>query len=382
MTAAFPDHLPVSRNDFCQGLLAWYQDHKRPLPWREDRDPYKIWIAEIMLQQTTVRAVVPYFRAFLENFPDVTSLALADESAVLALWAGLGYYNRARNLLKTARLIVKEHGGQFPQDYRSALALPGIGRYTAGAILSTAYDLPFAVLDGNVARVFSRYLGFEARFDSMAAKVLWKTLSQLVADEPARSRVADFNQGLMELGAIICTPRRPTCLKCPLSTGCAALTSGNQEAMPRKKVRRASIMMHFSIALVSKGQCLLMSRNQSEPFPRGLWEPPRVAGTPDQISEAFQSSCGLALRDFRTLGVVPHAITHHRLKIYVLQARLHLETGTAGFAWVDPRTPAAGVSSYVRKALRLQEGRDPSKPVVAPGGEDQSDGSDGSDATL
>jgi A/G-specific adenine glycosylase len=354
MTTAFPSRLPVSASSFSRDLLRWYEENRRSLPWRNDSDPYKIWIAETMLQQTTVQAVLPYYRAFLETFPHIECLAGATESAVLARWAGLGYYDRARNLLKTARLICQNHDGRFPRDFQSALALPGIGLYTAGAILSIAYGLPFPVVDGNVGRVFSRYLGFDQIWDQAAARALRQLLAALIEREPARSRTADFNQGLMELGALVCTPRRPACRQCPLATGCAACGSGNQESIPRKRAARRSIATHYCVALVSRGQSLLMRPNQAQPFPKDLWEPPRVAGKPsERLLEEFESSCGLRLHDFRIIGVVSHSITHYRLRIHVLAAQARSGPVREGFAWVDPAGSDIAVSSYLGKALCL-----------------------------
>ena len=201
-------------------LLRWYRRVRRDMPWRREVSPYRTWISEIMLQQTTVAAVTPKYEAFLKAFPDVRALARAPEDAVLKRWAGLGYYSRARNLRRAAREIVEKHGGQFPSNFDDVLALPGVGRYTAGAILSIAFSQPHPVVDGNVIRVYARLFGLRGRAkDPAFVKEIWARAAPLVP----KSAPGDWNQALMELGATVCTPESPSCGACPVAKDCVAL---------------------------------------------------------------------------------------------------------------------------------------------------------------
>ncbi len=210
-------------------LLAWFRAHKRDLPWRASRDPYRIWVAEIMLQQTRIAAVLPYYHRFLKRFPTVESLARAPQDNVLRLWSGLGYYSRARNLHRAAKEIVARHNGKFPRALEAALALPGIGRYTAAAVLSIAYDRPLAVLDGNVARVLAR-LG--AIRGDLRAPARWRHLGATAQQILAHGAPGDWNQALMELGETICTPQIPRCAVCPVSRVCLARARNLMREIP------------------------------------------------------------------------------------------------------------------------------------------------------
>jgi len=335
-------------------LLAWYDESRRVLPWREDGNWYRVWVSEIMLQQTTVKAVVPYFDAFLSAFPDVRTLASAREEDVLARWAGLGYYSRARNLLKAARIICAEHEGEFPADFRSALALPGIGRYTAGAILSIAFGASFPVVDGNVSRVFARYLAFRGQWDSGSAKALWDLLNDVVNDEAVSGRVGDFNQALMELGATVCTPRAPLCPECPLGGLCQARRLSLQNSIPVKRHARPSVSVDYTVALVKNEETFLMTRTESGLFPRGLWEFPRIAGRPGNDTAArLEGEQGLRMEIDQVLGRVIHGITHHRITIHVVEAKLAHAALPDGYAWINPHSPGVGLSAYVKKVLKL-----------------------------
>ena len=213
---------------FRRRLLAWFAGHKRDLPWRRTSDPYRIWISEIMLQQTRVAAVIPYYEQFIAKFPTFESLARAKPETVLGHWAGLGYYSRARNLHQAAKQITARHGGHFPRAYEQTLALPGIGRYTAAAVLSIAYDEPLAVLDGNVARVLAR-LG--AVSGDLRAPALWRKLETTAQDLLARRVPGDWNQAMMELGATVCTPKSPRCGECPAAKWCRARKLGVAEGL-------------------------------------------------------------------------------------------------------------------------------------------------------
>jgi A/G-specific adenine glycosylase len=248
---------------FSRSLLAWYKQHARKLPWREDRDPYRVWVSEIMLQQTRVAAVLEHYRRFLNKFPTVRKLAAARESSVLAAWSGLGYYRRARMLQAAAKLVVKEYQGKFPRDSEGLRHLPGIGRYTAAAIASIAYDAPVAVVDGNVERVLERMSG-----KRLSGEQTWNRANHLL--EP--DRPGDFNQAMMELGATICLPRQPQCLLCPVSGFCAARGELQAEAAkPRQKKRK----IFFGLAR-RDGHVLLVQRGKSESLMPGMWELPEL----------------------------------------------------------------------------------------------------------
>ncbi len=247
--------------NFRQRLVAWFRGEQRDLPWRGTKNPYAIWISEIMLQQTRVAAVIPYYERFLERFPDVRVLAEAPEEEALRLWSGLGYYSRARNLQRAAREIVRRHGAQFPREYEAALALPGIGQYTAAAILSIAHDEPYAVLDGNVARVLAR---LDAVRGDVRGPEKWKKL-QLGADALLdRGAPGQWNQAMMELGATVCTPKAPRCDSCPVSAFCTAKRLGISEEIPEKRKKAATVRVRLAAAVLldARGKTLLVDRKR------------------------------------------------------------------------------------------------------------------------
>lgn len=251
-------------------LLAWYDQNRRELPWRSDRDPYRVWISEVMLQQTRVAAVVDYYGRFLKRFPNIKKLAAGRESSVLAAWTGLGYYRRARMLHATAKKIVREHGGRFPETVRGLRTLPGIGRYTAAAIASIAFQQPVAVVDGNVERVLQRLTS-----QPLSGEQLWQTAESLLA----RNRPGDFNQALMELGATVCTPRQPDCSECPLARFCRSVTrtqnkSRAELAGPAKSKR---VKKEIYYALASRDHSVLLNqRKRDSSLMPGLYELPQI----------------------------------------------------------------------------------------------------------
>lgn len=311
-----------------RNLLAWYRANRRDLPWRRGRDPYRIWLAEIMLQQTRIAAVLPYYERFLARFPDVRALARARQSEVLKYWAGLGYYSRARNLHRAARVIVAEHNAQFPRASVHALALPGIGHYTAAAILSIAFDLPVAALDGNVARVLARL--FAIRGDLRAPKT-WKHLAATAQRLVPRQSPGDWNQALMELGETICTPRSPQCAPCPLSRHCQARLLGLAHKLPaaRRKRETAYVRIAAAILLDPRGRTLLTKTpgaHDSALFSR-LWQFPAVTvrsekDAPGTLRAHLQSSFPLALPLLLPLGVASHSVTYRRLALLPFLARV------------------------------------------------------------
>lgn len=286
-------------------LLAWYRRARRDMPWRREVSPYRTWVSEIMLQQTTVAAVTPKFEAFVRRFPDIASLASAPEEQVLAAWAGLGYYSRARNLRRAAIEVAERHGGTFPSDFDAILDLPGIGRYTAGAIASIAFGLPRAVVDGNVVRVFSRLYGLPGRAkDPAFVKAIWELAEPLVPAEAP----GDWNQALMELGATVCAPESPSCGTCPVSAGCAAFAKGLQAELPTPEARRAPTPVRWTCLWIEdKGRVLLWKRGPEERLLKNLWGLPEAARVPAVAG--------------RRLGAVTHSITHHAVSVELREAR-------------------------------------------------------------
>ena len=234
-SAAADSLTPRRRSELRTALLAWYRAHRRDLPWRRTRDPYAIWISEAMLQQTRVETVIPYWERFLARFPDVEALATADADDVIACWAGLGYYSRARNLHRAAQIVVERHAGRLPADVELLRELPGVGRYTAGAVASIAFDRPAPIVDGNVARVLARLFGIAADVRSRAVQErLWREAEELARGEDPGA----LNQALMELGAMVCTPRAPRCADCPWSRRCAAFAHGSAAAASKVRGNR------------------------------------------------------------------------------------------------------------------------------------------------
>jgi A/G-specific adenine glycosylase len=248
---------PRELGQFQRTLLAWYRHHRRALPWRASRDAYRIWVAEIMLQQTRIAAVLPYYERFLHKFPDVASLARAPQPEVLRLWSGLGYYSRARNLHAAAREIIERHGSAFPHTLESALSLPGIGRYTAAAVLSIAYDIPLAVLDGNVARVLARIFAIrgDLRFPRRWSQLITRANQLLVHTAPG-----DWNQALMELGETVCTSQNPRCADCPIALHCRARARNLTEKIPAPRSKPKTVHVRIAAAILRdpRGRTLLV----------------------------------------------------------------------------------------------------------------------------
>lgn len=257
----------IQAEQFRAHLLAWYNAHARDLPWRKNRDPYRVWLSEIMLQQTRVAAVIAHYQAFLRRFPTVEKLARAREASVLAAWSGLGYYRRARMMHAAAKLIVQKHGGNFPSTAERWRDLPGIGRYTSAAIASISFDASVAVVDGNVERVLQRWLGLQ-----LGGEEVWTSATQLLD----RTRPGDFNQAMMELGATVCTPRAPMCLMCPVRESCA--TQGELRAAthpaPQKK-QEVHYALHIR-GVNSHSEVFLVQRPKQASLMAGMWELPET----------------------------------------------------------------------------------------------------------
>jgi len=349
-----------------QRLLSWYGAHRRDLPWRRTRDPYAIWISEAMLQQTRVETVVPYYERFLGRFPDVATLARADLEDVLGVWTGLGYYSRARNLHRAARQMVDQHAGRLPDDPAALRALPGIGRYTAGAVASIAFDRPEPIVDGNVARVLARVHGIRDEIDgALARRRLWDEAARLVEGPDPGA----LNQALMELGATLCTPRRPRCSSCPLTRSCVAHRAGDPESLPRKAPRSRARSVEAVAGLVLRRGRVLAVRRPEQGLLAGLWELPGGDVSPaepprDAIVRTLAQRVGLRVSQAEPLGAVEHVFTHLRLRLHVfrcagVQGRVRLRD-LAEHRWLpDAALRALPQGGPMRKALALALGDAP-----------------------
>ncbi len=316
---------------FRKNLHAWFLQFQRDLPWRRDKNPYRVWLSEVMLQQTRVAAAIPYYERFLSHFPDVKSLAEAPEQEVLSLWSGLGYYSRAQNLQKAARQIVAKHGGTFPSSPEEALELPGIGNYTAAAILSIAYDRKLAGLDGNVARVLARLGAIKGDLRSGSR---WQDLQKTAEALLDRQNPGDWNQAMMELGATLCTPRSPQCLLCPVGEYCEARKQGLVDSIPEKRSKRATeeITLAALVFVDAHGKTLLLPPPKSAPkmakdanvtaLLSRLWHFPTIEVNRDAaqelasyVKETFLNGKRLHGK-LRALKKVRHAVTYRSITLF------------------------------------------------------------------
>lgn len=342
-------------------LLRWYDANRRDLPWRRTSDPYAIWISEAMLQQTRVDTVIPYWERFLERFPTVEDLAEAPLDDVYAVWTGLGYYSRARNLKAAAETVVSDFGGQLPDTAEDLQKLKGIGRYTAGAVASIAFDREEPLVDGNVIRVFTRLLAI--REDS-AEKQVVERLWAVAAEAVRGPRPGDFNQALMELGAVLCSPRNPQCLLCPVRKHCRIQAEGDPESLPIKKKKAKAKPMRAVAAWIERGGKILVVRRPEEGLMAGLWELPGGEIDPkeegkERLADVLRERVGVRIQGTESLGSVEHLFTHRRLKLEVFRcqpakgARVRLD-GFAAHQWIAPDALLSlAHAGSTRKALSL-----------------------------
>ncbi|TYL86609.1 A/G-specific adenine glycosylase [Bradyrhizobium cytisi] len=336
-------------------LLAWYDRHRRRLPWRaapgETSDPYRVWLSEIMLQQTTVKAVGPYFEKFVARWPDVTALGNASQDDVLRMWAGLGYYSRARNLYACAVAVAREHGGAFPDTEEGLRTLPGIGPYTAAAIAAIAFDRHTMPVDGNIERVVSRLFAVEEELPQ--AKPL---IQQLAATLLANSRAGDSAQALMDLGASICTPKKPACSLCPLNEACTARALGTQETFPRKAPKKSGTLRRGAAFVVTRGDDLLVRSRPEKGLLGGMTEVPGSdwrAGQEDATAKQQAPELKGLSRWQRKVGVVTHVFTHFPLELVVYTAKAEARTrAPEGMRWVPIATLAdEALPNVMRKVI-------------------------------
>ena len=303
---------------FASQLVAWFGQNKRDLPWRRTRDPYAIWVSEIMLQQTQVKTVIPYWERWMRELPAISALANARPERVLKLWEGLGYYSRARNLQKAAMQILQKLGGVFPNRFEEILELPGVGRYTAGAIGSIAFGLATPIVDGNVARVLARYLGLRGDPKSRETNAaLWESAAQLVKAAHDFGACGDLNEGLMELGATLCLPRQPECVRCPVQQKCFARRNGKTGELPEIPARPASEARVFRAALIRKDGKILVRQRPEGVVNAGFWELPNIEARRETPAQSFQRLFGRAEFNLKRLCDVKHTIMRFRISLEV-----------------------------------------------------------------
>ncbi|MCK1719195.1 A/G-specific adenine glycosylase [Bradyrhizobium sp. 141] len=343
-------------------LLQWYDRHRRRLPWRaapgEASDPYRVWLSEIMLQQTTVKAVGPYFEKFIARWPDVTALGRASQDDVLRMWAGLGYYSRARNLYACAVAVTRDHGGTFPDTEEGLRALPGIGPYTAAAIAAIAFDRRTMPVDGNIERVVSRLFAVEEELPQAKPRIQQLAATLLAASRAGdeKSRAGDSAQALMDLGASICTPKKPACSLCPLNEDCIARAQGMQETFPRKAPKKSGTLRRGAAFVVTRGGELLVRSRPEKGLLGGMTEVPGsdwLAGQDDATAKQQAPELKGLSRWQRKVGVVTHVFTHFPLELVVYTAKAEARTrAPEGMRWVPTATLAGeALPNVMRKVI-------------------------------
>lgn len=353
--------LEVSR-----GLIPWFRRHRRDLPWRKNRTPYRVWVSELMLQQTRVDTVVGYYRAWMRRFPSLRSLAAAEPDDVLRAWEGLGYYSRARNAHRTARLLVREKGGRFPRTLEGLRALPGVGAYTAAAVGSLALGLDVAVVDGNVIRVLARLYGVA---EDVGRPVVRARIAALAEAHLVPGRAGEINEATMELGAMVCTPRNPRCGVCPLRDVCRAVQTDDPERFPVRTPRKP--VPHIEVGagvVVNRAGWFLLGRRPEQAMLGGLWEFPggrREAGESvmECIVRELHEELRIRVRVGPLLAVVPHAFSHFTMDLHAYWARIDrgrpFAVGCSAYRWVQGRDltryPMPKADGVLRRRLQHLE---------------------------
>jgi len=316
-------------------LLNWYDQNKRILPWRlSGLSPYAVWVSEIMLQQTRVETVIPYYEKWLRLFPTVEALANASEHDVLNAWEGLGYYSRARNFHKAAKLVVEKYNGELPRDLDELRTLPGIGRYTVGALASIVFGMDEPALDGNLKRVYARLFDVSEPIDSTdGEKILWK----LAKDNLPKGKAADFNQALMDLGAMVCVPKNPRCLICPVMKECQARENGTQAIRPVKKVKKTVPQFIHAAGVIIKGGKVLLAQRPVTGLLGGMWEFPNARVEQDPAKElvkVLRAAYNLKVQRKEAVGVVQHAYTHFKVTVHAFRCELTSIPKAKNLKWV------------------------------------------------
>lgn len=346
----------MEKQDFTRELLAWYAHSHRDLPWRRTRDAYRIWVSEIMLQQTRAETVVSYYERFLRAFPDVHALAQADEQEVLKRWEGLGYYSRARNLQAAAKVICEKYAGKLPQTAAELETLPGIGAYTAGAVASIAYGESVAAVDGNVQRVIARYCGIREDITLTPVKNEIARRAQGFVPPEGGEAAGAFSNAMMELGATVCTPKSPACLLCPVRAGCNAFAAGDAQDLPIKKKAKAQRVENRGVALIFSGNRVLV-RQRTEKLLGGLWVFPDFENItePAEMARAIEAQLGLSVIYDEPLGQAKHVFTHiiWEMELHAFYCDAPLKTAEIeGTMWVDAKQLQAMPLPTAVKAAR------------------------------
>jgi|MudIll2142460700_1097286.scaffolds.fasta_scaffold10302_2 A/G-specific adenine glycosylase len=344
----------IENKNIQRNLLKWYRKNKRDLPWRRTTDPYAIWVSEIMLQQTQVATVIPYYKNFLKSFPSVRNLARADLSRVLKVWEGLGYYSRARNLHRASQIVSNHYHGEIPDQLKDLRTLPGIGRYTAGAILSIAFNKEAPVLDGNVKRVLSRLFAIAGSpVRGQTEGLLWHLSESLLP----KGHASSFNQGLMDLGATTCTPKEPRCSQCPLRDLCKGMASGDPERFPAKPLKKKIPHIEAVSAVILKNGRVLLQQRPPEGLLGGLWEFPNwpVEGKKDlkkYLKGKVKSEIGLEVKSNEPIGSFQQTFSHFKLTLQVFRC-LHHRGKTKG-EWVSTQDLHLYPMSRIHRRIALQ----------------------------
>lgn len=304
-------------------LLKWFQKNQRPLPWRKSYDPYQVWISEIMLQQTQVATVLSYFKRWMKALPSIEATANASEEKILKLWEGLGYYSRAKNIQRAAQILLQENGGKMFEDYKRIISLPGIGKYTAGAICSIAFNQDYPVVDGNVIRVLSRLMDYRENVNKNK-DFFWKTAEQLLL----KGRARNFNQALMEFGALQCTPKSPDCNTCQLQKQCSAYHEGTQNSLPYKGPSKSKVSIQVAVAVIRKNGKIFIQKRRDGGLMAGLWEFPggRVEKG-EQIEEALHrevaEELGIRVKNLTPFMNIQHTYTKYKVDLHCFLAEYH-----------------------------------------------------------
>lgn len=341
-------------------LLRWYDANKRDLPWRRTSDPYSIWVSEVMLQQTRVDTVIPYYNRFLEHFPTTKALAEAETDDVMSVWSGLGYYRRARLLQRGAREVVASYGGSVPKDARERMALPGIGRYTAGAIGSIAFQQAEPIVDGNVARVFARMFAIDTPLGKKETEArFWEKSTEMVKGP----RPGDLNQALMELGAIICTKSSPSCSRCPWKSHCLAFAQERVNELPVPKVKKAPRRVNMAAVVIrsKRPNSIVLVKNQLQLF-RGLWNLPLAEGDGVAGAKLALDTSGISAElDVDPVGEVKHTLSHRALTVALYRATRAKLKGDNARRISDEDLKNVGISSLTIKLLAVENPTNPTK---------------------
>ena len=356
----------MKSSQFTVNLLAWYAQHARVLPWRGDTNPYAVWVSEVMLQQTRVETVVPYYERWMKRFPDLAALARASQQEVLSAWEGLGYYSRARNLHRAAQIVLQEMDGELPGDPRALARLPGIGRYTAGAIASLAFGEDAPALDGNIRRVLARVFNLVEPARSPAGE---RRLWELAAGHLPPGQAGDYNQALMDLGATICTPSAPTCPECPVSRVCQAQALGIQDQRPVLQKKPATPHYVVTAAVICRDRQVLITQRPLNGLLGGLWEFPDGKLQPgENLADCLQreicEELGVRVSVQDCMGVYRHAYTHFRVTLHAFRCTLHnriapLPRQVNDLRWVAPAElpgfPMGKIDRQIARQLLAQE---------------------------